>query len=309
MRWADMEPTEGRYAFARTDKWIEWAVRTAKMPVHAGPLIDFSEICVPEWIYIWEHDYDTLRELVYEHIKSVVTRYRKTVSRWTVCSGLHVNESFAMTLERMMDLTRICALTVRKLQPGAKIQIEIARPWGEYVAGNKRSMPPRLYADMIQQAGVAIDALGLRLQMGQPMPGRGGRGTRDLMALSDLLDRYAEVDKPIAVTAVGVPSAPVPPGPASSRSGSAATEPAGFWRSPWSPSAQSAWAKEALRLIASKPYVVSLCWQDLYDLPPGIPAASPQDMPFGGLVTDQGQAKPVASVLAELRRTLRIGSA
>ena len=55
---------------------------------------------------------------------------------------------------------------------------------------------------MIPQAGIAIDALALRIQMGQPDR---GRTTRDLMALSDLLDRYATLDKPIAVTAAGVP--------------------------------------------------------------------------------------------------------
>jgi hypothetical protein len=37
MRWVDMEPREGKYNFANTDKWIEWAVRTAKVPVVAGP--------------------------------------------------------------------------------------------------------------------------------------------------------------------------------------------------------------------------------------------------------------------------------
>jgi hypothetical protein len=311
MRWIDMEPTEGKYAFAKTDKWIEWAVRTAKVPVHAGPLIDFRELCVPEWLYIWEHDYETLRELVYEHVKSLVTRYRKTVTRWTVCSGLHVNESFAMTLERMMDLTRICALLVRKLQPGAKVQVEVARPWGEYIASNKRSMPPRLYAEMIQTAGIAIDALAIRIQMGHPLNAAAGRSTRDLMAISDLLDRYAELDKPIAITALGAPSAPITPAPPILRGSkpAAPAEDPGYWRQPWSPAAQQAWLREVVRICASKPFVTSVCWQDLYDLPPAQAAgnslgAGGSEMPFGGLLTDQGAPKPAAATLAELRRAI-----
>ncbi len=232
MRWVDMEPTEGKYAFAKTDKWIEWAVRTAKLPVVAGPLIDFREACTPEWLYIWEHDYETLRELVYEHIKTIVTRYRRTVTRWTVCSGLHVNEAFALSVEKMMDLTRMCALLVKKLHPAAKVQLEVAQPWGEYFAKNKRSMPPRMYADMVTQAGIVVDAFALRVQMGQPAP---GRAARDLMAIADLLDRYAELDKPIAVTAVGVPSQLVPP-PKPEDGAPPPTEPSaiegGFWRAP-----------------------------------------------------------------------------
>jgi hypothetical protein len=291
MRWIDMEPTEGKYAFAKTDKWIEWAVRHAKIPVVAGPLIDFREIAVPEWLYIWEHDYETLRELVYEHIKTIVTRYRRTVTRWTVCSGLHVNASFAMTLERMMDLTRMCALLVRKLQPNAKVQIEIAQPWGEYLAHSKRAMPPKLYGEMIPQAGIAIDALAIRVQMGQADR---GRTTRDLMAFSDLLDRYATLDKPIAVTASGVPSE-VSPAPADN--GEPAGEP-GFWRAPWSPETQAKWLTQALTIAASKPYVQSVCWQDLYDSPAG-------EMRAGGLVSDTGTLKPAASALAELRKLIR----
>jgi hypothetical protein len=309
MRWVDMEPTEGKYAFAKTDKWIEWAIRTAKLPVHAGPLICFSEICVPEWLYIWEHDYETLRELVYEHIKTMVTRYRKTITRWTVCSGLHVNESFALNLEKMLDLTRMCALLVKKLHPAGKVQIEIDRPWGEYFGRNKRSMPPRMYGDLIQQAGIAVDAFGLRVQMGQPAS---GRSARDLAQLSDLLDRYAELEKPLAVTAIGVPSQPVTAA-AKSRSSKDGAPPApmeaGTWHTPWSPETQSRWLTQALSIVASKPYITSVCWQELYDVPPAAPGAPPAggstDMPFGGLITDTGTLKPAAQALGELRATLR----
>lgn len=300
MRWIDMEPTEGKYSFARTDRWIEWAVRSARLPVVAGPLIDFREIAVPEWLYIWEHDYETLRELVYEHIKTIVTRYRKTVTRWTVCSGLHVNDSFALSTEKMMDLTRICALLVRKLHPAAKVQLEIAQPWGEYFAHNRKSMPPRMYAELITQAGIGIDAYALRIQMGQPAP---GRVTRDLAAISDLLDRFAELDKPIAITAVGVPSQPLQP-PAADRDGDGtvpqppAPDP-GYWRAPWSPELQARWLTQALSVMLGKPYVHSVCWQDLYDSPDA-------DMPSGGLMTDTGVAKPAAVALAELRKSIQL---
>jgi hypothetical protein len=297
MRWLDMEPTEGKYAFQKTDKWIEWAVRTAKLPVHAGPLICFSEICVPEWLYIWEHDYETLRELVYEHIKTLVTRYRRTITRWTVCSGLHVNESFALNLEKMMDLTRMCALLVKKLHPAAKVQIEIDRPWGEYFARNKRSMPPKMYAEMIIQAGIAIDAFALKLQMGQPHL---SRTARDLAQFSDLLDRYAELDKPLTITAIGAPSQAItaaPPGRTPSKDAQAPVSP-GTWHLPWSADTQSRWLTQFLGVAAGKPYISSICWQELFDRPGA-------DMPHGGLLSEAGQPKAATTALAELRALLR----
>jgi hypothetical protein len=272
--------------------------------VHAGPLICFSEICVPEWLYIWEHDYETLRELVYEHLKALVTRYRRTVMRWTVCSGLHVNESFALNLEKMMDLTRMCALLVKKLHPAAKVQIEIDRPWGEYFGRNKRSMPPKMYAEMVMQAGIAIDAFALRVQMGQP---HFSRTARDLAQFSDLLDRYAELDKPLVITAIGCPSQPITAAPATRLPIKTPPPPVdpGTWRaaSPgaWSPESQARWAADFVGVALSKPYISSVCWQDLYDRPGA-------DMPHGGLISEVGQPKPALAALAELRSRLRQGS-
>src|SRR5262249_20829935 len=60
MRWSEIEKEEGQHTFAPTDRWIEWGVRTAKLPVVGGPIIDFSSRAVPKWMYIWEHDYKTI---------------------------------------------------------------------------------------------------------------------------------------------------------------------------------------------------------------------------------------------------------
>lgn len=295
MRWVEMEPAEGEYAFARTDRWIEWAVRTAKLPVVAGPVIDFRPHAVPEWLYIWENDYETLRELVYEHMKAVVTRYRRTVSRWTVCSGLHANRNFSFTFEQMIDLTRICVLVTRKLHPKAKVQIEIVEPWGEHHSADRRSLPPTLYAEMLAQAGVQFDALALRVQMGVPRP---GLGTRDLMAFSAMLDQYAALDRPITLSAVGAPAAPIAPDGDdeldAQRSG-------GCWRQPWSTRAQADWAGAFLAVALAKPYVQSVCWQDLADPPESA------EMPLGALGDSDAAPRPVAERFSDLRAAIARG--
>ncbi|MCW5764885.1 MAG: endo-1,4-beta-xylanase [Phycisphaeraceae bacterium] len=295
MRWVEMEPTEGKYAFARTDKWIEWAVTKAKLPVTAGPVVDFHARSAPRWLGIWEHDYETLRDVVFEHVKALVTRYRRTVGVWTVCSGLHAGNGFSLTPEQAIDLTRTCVMVVRKLQPTAKVQVEIAQPWGEYTgeAGPKgaRSIPPTVYCDFMQQVQCHVDAWAVRLQMGQPEP---GKSARDLLAISAMLDRFAAFDVPVAVTAMGCPAAPLP------APGDGELEP-GHWRRHWNPEHQAEWMAHLGAIIAAKPFVTSLCWQDLYD-----PSAQ-AEMPAGGLATASGAARPVARVLSELRGALRGG--
>jgi hypothetical protein len=287
MRWVDMEPQEGAYSFAGTDRWIEWAVRKAHLPVHAGPVIDFRAADVPEWIYIWENDYETLRELVYEHVKAIVTRYRRTVSRWTIASGLHVNSNFRMSYEQIMDLTRLCVLLVKKLQPSAKIQVEIDQPWGEHYAHSRQSIPPVLYADTITQAGIPIDAFALRLTMGTP---HRGCSTRDLMELSSILDRYAALERPIMVTACGAPSSTL-----RAKEDGPEAEP-GFWREPWSEHIQSAWLANVASVVLAKPFVLGLNWADLADAPGAAPSL--------GLVNADGAPKPALDRLASIRKAL-----
>ncbi len=302
IRWGEMEPTEGKYAFAGTDRWIEWAVRTAKLPVVAGPLIDFRPSCVPEWLYIWENDYETLRELIAEHVKQIVTRYRRTVRRWTVASGLHVNSNFALGFEQMMDLTKVSVQLVRKLHPQANVVLEITQPWGEYYATNRKSVPPQLYADMIVQAGLPVDAFGIRLQLGQPRP---GQAVRDLMAISSMLDRFAEFEKPIIVTAMGAPAGVVaaPRGengkPGEPKTGADGSLEPGYWHRPWSEAQQAEWLGQVGAMVLAKPYVHSLCWHELFDTP-----AAPE-MTSGGLISQTGTARPAMMKLAELRRGVR----
>jgi hypothetical protein len=296
MRWTDLEPAEGKYAFKNTDRWIEWAVRKAKIPIVAGPVIDFRPRCSPDWLYIWENDYETLRQYIEEHLRQVVTRYRRTVARWTVASGLHVNGNFKLTFEQMMDLTRLCVTRVKKLHPTAKVQLEITQPWGEYYAYDRRSLPPHVYAEMLVQASVPVDAFGLRIQVGQPIA---GQSTRDLLALSNLLDHYASVEKPIAVSVLGAPSQP----PKIERVDQQPMDP-GYWRAPWSEAQQAEWLGKVVGVAASKPFVQSVCWQEVGDSPAGQGCA---EMPDGGLLNAAGQPKPALRRLFEIRQAMREG--
>ncbi|MBL4809837.1 MAG: endo-1,4-beta-xylanase [Phycisphaerales bacterium] len=287
MRWTEMEPAEGEYDYSKTDRWIEWAIRQAKIQVVGGPLIDFRSTSVPEWLYIWENDYETLRELVYEHIKTLVTRYRRTVTRWTVCSGLHCGEHFKLSFEQMMDLTRICVLVTRKLHPRAKIQVEITQPWGEYHTHDRSSLPPLLYAEMLSQAGIQIDAFSLRMQMGSYRP---GLQTRDLLAFSAMLDQYAMLDRPITISSLGVPTSKISP------KDNLPNHPnAGMWRQPWSEALQADWLSAYAAVALSKPYIESICWHELAD-----PTGS-TDMRTGGLMDIKGLGRPALDRMTELR--------
>lgn len=296
MRWSDIEPQEGRFDLSLTDRWIEWGVRAGGVKVSGGPVLDFSPRGVPRWLYIWEHDYESIREFAIDHAKRVVGRYRRAVNRWTAISGVNVNAGFSFTIDQMLELTRLSTRLIRKLAPGAPVLVEINHAFGEHPTHNPRSVPPFYYTEMIHEAGIEFDGLAIRFQMGDRET---GRSTRDLMMVSHVLDIYSQFARPLHVR-FGCPSAPVdqspimPPAATRSEDDPPNDEPGGCWRGEWTPERQGEWMGKVATIALAKTMVRSLTWQALCD-GRGI------EMPFGGLIDADGRPKPALRRLAELK--------
>ena len=287
--WRVIEPKEQEQHYQPLDRWCEWAVKQ-RLPVIVGPLVALTPAAAPQWLYVWENDYDTVRDLLYEHVETMVARYKNVVSLWNVISGVHVNSHFAFSFEQMMDLTRMAVMLAKKTNPAARTLIEITQPFGEYYAVNQRSIPPIMYAEMAVQAGIPFDAFGVKVLMGR---GCDGRCTRDLMQVSAMLDRFNGLGKPVHVTAAAVPSA----GADAKQSGEPASQNCGFWRKPWSTQVQAQWLERFCKIALSKPFVESVAWLDMTD-------HEGSEMPAAGLMSGPTQPKPSLRKLAQLRKGL-----
>lgn len=281
MNWRELEVREGTYNWEPLDRWVQWAKQQGK-PILAGPLIDFSARAVPEWIYVWQHDYDTCRDLVYDHIERVVHRYKGAVTFWNLGCGLNVRENFEFSVEQMIDLTRMASLLVRQSRKGARTMIELAEPFSEYRANQREGVTAAMFAERLIQEGVRLDAIGVQMLLGEA---ESGRATRDLMQISSLLDQYATMELAILITAMGVPSDQVDPD-------------GGYWHEAWSPERQGRWASQIFALAMSKPYVESVIWSELFDHDQAIPKC-------GGLIDHEGRSKPALQRLLGVRRRLR----
>lgn len=260
MSWKALEPKENSYQYAPVDAWINTAIR-ARKAIHSGPLLSFNNNHLPEWLFIWEHDYETIRDLIYEHIQRVVSRYGKQVQIWKVVSGIHANNVFNLNFEQLMELTRMSCLLVKKLAPQAQVMIELVMPWGEYYARNQRTIPPFMYADMAVQSGVKFDAFGVQIMMGVPAD---GYYVRDLMQVSSMLDQFVPLGKPVHVTACQVPSENTP-NPHDASQGQADPAKGGRWHTAWSQRLQAEWLQAFTRIAISKPFVESVCWTNVSD--------------------------------------------
>ncbi|MGI9013980.1 MAG: endo-1,4-beta-xylanase [Phycisphaerales bacterium] len=278
--WRELEPAETQYDWGPTDRWLAFAQQN-KRPVIAGPLLDFSPEALPDWMHVWQHDYDTCRNMVYDHVERVVMRYGNVVSIWSIAAGLNVNDNFEFTADQMLDLTRMASLLVREKLRRSKIMLEIVCPFGEFVTRQRHAMPTMQYIDRVAQAGIKIDCYGLQLPFGD----RRGLPARDLMQISNLLDRFFMLELPVLITRLGVPSA-------------VGTGESGYWQQPWSPEVQANFIKKMLGIALSKPHVESVLWAELYD-------HAANHVPAIGVIDAEGRKKPALQAMIDVRRRLR----
>ncbi len=288
MSWRQLEPEEHRFETAAVDEWVEVLSRK-RLPIIAGPLIQLDETHLPDWMFIWENDFDSIREQAYEYVQKIVQRYRKAISMWNVVSGLHTNSAFSLSFEQIIELTRLLVSQVKALLPNTRTLITISQPFGEYHARKTPSVPPMLYAEMVAQAGINFEAFGVEIEIGVPAQ---GRFTRDLFQLSCMLDKFSTLGRPLFITAIGAPSRnTVDPNDRSE--GRLDPNQAGRWRRAWDPQLQAEWMEAVYHMALSKPYVESLSWSSLADIHPTLPG--------GGLLDDVLRPKPAYEKLLEMR--------
>jgi hypothetical protein len=286
--WRELQPGEHAQHYDGVDAAIR-AAAAAGLAVRGGPLLNFGVSFVPDWMYIWENDFEAIYEAAREHVERTVRRHAKSVGSWIAASGMHADNVFSFTFEQIMELTRMSAATIKQVAPRSQVLVEISQPWGEYYARNPQTVPPLLYADMIVQSGVQFDAFGLQLLVGL---GTDGFHCRDLLQVSALIDKLANLGRPIHITALGAPSATPGKG--------AGVAPGGEWRGPWTDENQAEWLAQACEISLSKPYVEAVCLQPLCDGPESI-------IPAGGLWRDNLSSKPAFERLVQLRAKLAAG--
>jgi hypothetical protein len=261
--------------------------------MHGSALLSFSEKHVPDWLYIWEHDFDTIRDLAFEHVRRVINRYGQYIQTWNVISGIHANNCFTFNFEQLIELTRMATALTRQVCPRAFTIIDLVAPWGEYYARNQRTIPPLLYADMAVQSGINFDAFGLQFHFG---PRVDGMFVRDMFQISVLLDLFAKLGKPVHITALQVPSDTAAVEDDAALAG-ASDVGGGVWREPWNEQIQSEWLRRFLEVAFSKPFVESVSWHNFVD-------HSQQIVPHGGLLRSDLEPKAAYGEFVKIRSEL-----
>jgi hypothetical protein len=282
--WDEMQPGESDYQWQAADDLLAWAEANS-LPVHGGPLIDFSAARLPAWLGRWQRDLPSLAGFFCAYVENVVRRYRGRVRSWQLATAGNAAEVLGLGEDEVLWLTVRLAEAARQVEPNLDLSIGLTQPWGEYMAYQQRSHSPFLFADTLIRSGINLARLDLELILGvEPR----GSYCRDSLEISRLIDLYSLLGVPLQVT-LGYPSSRE-----DGKADAAQTVTAGAWRDGFTPSMQAAWVENHVGLALCKPAVRAVIWTNFRD---GLPHA----WPACGLLDASGVAKPALSRMRELR--------
>ena len=199
--WRELAPDEGELDFAAARRGGRRAAASRRLPVILGPLVDLTHGRVPDWLVFYEDDFDAVSRLALDFVRKVVGRYKGRIAGWEVVGHLAGPSPMDLTFEQAVELTRVLCAYAKRASGGGRILVQVREAFGGYLAGG-RGAPPMLYAEMVGQGNVPCDAFSAEVRVG---PASAGCETRDLFQLSNLLDRFAPLGKPLYVTAAACP--------------------------------------------------------------------------------------------------------
>jgi hypothetical protein len=283
--WSRIETSEGNYRWQQQDAILDWA-ETHGLRITGGPLIDFSAVQMPDWLWLWERDLSGLAKFMSNYVATTVKRYRRRIRRWHLTSAGNSATVLSLSEDELLWLTVKLAQVVRQIDAEIELIVGLAQPWGEYMAVEERTHSPFIFADTLIRSELDLGALDLEVVMGVTPR---GSYCRDLLETSRMLDLYALLGVPLEIT-LGYPSA----GTTDAKADPELRIGAGEWRDGFSPENQADWVAAFGALALCKPYVQALHWAHLAD-------ANVHQFPHCGLVDAKGKPKPAWPRLRELR--------
>jgi hypothetical protein len=281
--WREIEAVEGRFSWAVPDAQIQWC-RANGLKVFGGPLLMLDPNALPDWLYLFADEFDSLLDCLSVVIREVVERYRGKVDYWICAGRVNTSEAIAISEQERLRLAAHAFELVRTLDPNTPALISFDQPWAEYMRQRESDFPPIQFADALLRAGLDMSGLMLEINAGYSP---NGTMLRHPLDLNRQLDAWSMFGLPLWLS-FSAPSAYHEDSLALRRTDPLATT--------WSPASQQAWAAKTVPLALAKPAVQGVLWNQLTD-------SEPHDFPHGGLFNERRHAKLALRTLSMIRQT------
>ena len=267
--WRAVEAIEGKHRWTRYDAQVQWC-QANSLRIAVGPLVQLDQQFLPDWLYLWESDFDNLLDLFAQHVQTVVNRYRGRANLWHCASGLNIGEAMSFTDEQRLRLTVRALEITHKADPRTPMIVSFGQPWGEYMADRDTDLSPLAFADTLARADLGIAGFGLEITVGDP---NGPSALRDELELSRLIDRWGLLNLPLVIYLTIASRA----------------------RGPSETDLQQTWLGRYLPLLLARPSIQGVFWNQLQD-------SRKSATETAGLFDESGVAKPSFELLTDIRK-------
>lgn len=296
--WRAIESREGHRDWKQTDEQLGWC-QTAGLKVAAGPLLQIDDRGAPDWMYLWEGEFDNLARLMLDHVRTVVKRYAGRVHLWHVASRVNNGALLSFDEEQRLQLVAQALQLTRKIDPRTPIVVSFDQPWGEYLAKQDQDLAPLHYADALLRADLGISGFGLEINAGY-LPN--GSPHRPVIEYGRLFDQWSAMGLPLMVMLTTASRADADPEAATAirvepfggSGATAAAETVDAVQRSICP--QEQWAKSVISMLLARPTVQVVMWNQLSD-------KGPHELPHAGLFDGSEQPKPMLQILRDLRKS------
>jgi hypothetical protein len=284
--WRDIERQEGTYRWDVSDRQIAWCHEHG-LPVIAGPLLQLDDRGLPDWLAIWQGDFDNILSFVSDYVETTINRNRGKVSLWQCAARVNIGDVLGLADEDRLRLAVRTFEIARQLDPRTPAILCFDQPWGEYMGRAERDLSPLHFADILVRSGLELSGLGLELNVGY-WPG--GSFLRDALEFSKLIDRWSALGLPLWLFLT------VPASQETDEKAYGRTLPLGGPRPyGWNPDAQRQWLRQVAPLLVAKPSVRGLIYNQLCD-------SHRHLFPNSGLFDAEDAPRPALGTLAKVRK-------
>ncbi len=284
LSWREAEANEGEYRWDNYDQHLQWC-QTHKLGVIGGPLVQLDGRGVPDWLYLWEGDFDNLMSCITDYVETVVARYRGRVAAWHCVAGMHAGRALSLGEEEQLRLVVGCIETVSRIDPETPALIRFRHPWAEHMRREQMDLSPLHFADALVRTGLQLGGIALELNVAYE-----DGAARDVLDFGRLIDVWSCLGVPLHLTLV-VPSESTADPLARQSAPWSDGDQAAAWSAQW----QQDFVERLVPALLSKPAVGAIIWNELSD-------AAPHDLPWGGMFAASGKPKPALASLALLRK-------
>lgn len=284
--WRSVEAREGRRDWKQTDDQLGWC-QAAGLKVAAGPLLRLDDRGVPDWMYLWEGDYDNLLRLMLDHVDVAVSRYAGRVHLWHVASRINNGQLLSLNEEQRRNLVAQTLALVRKIDPRTPTVVSFDQPWAEYLTLRDEELAPIHYADALVRSDLGVSGFGLEINAGYYPR---GSGQRPMFEYARLFDLWSQLGLPLMLLISAASRTNHDPQAAT---GIGVELPAALHDGYLDP--QQAWASVIAPFALARNNVQVVLWNQLYD-------GEPHEFPHAGLFDAAGKEKPAIGMFCNLRK-------